>query len=449
MRALFDGQRGRRPFPRPAGLRERCLAGSMDEARRLAGETGRAAITPDGDRVEGDRVFRLAGRDTQETEILQRELEIPQLTRRGRDRRGGSPPRGAPRMRAWPRRCGSATTRPAPSTDRLSALEEAAGARRRVAHQLRTELGHAGRGAHAGWPASARRWKSRRRNWPRRSRGSRSRWRGPRTTRGARTATSTRWRAQAEEQERLRDERTREASEREMEAVRLRGLREAEEGRRASLEREAGELARALGEATQRLEERSRTAAEETARAAALQRGAGEPGERARDAGARGGCRSRDAHQECQDGIFALDAEVRTARETLDGLVAALHTEEVERLQVHGEAERIRERVLEDHAVDLETYEPKPDPVSRAAAAVGPSRAGGPPDRGRVRRRRTADGRRFATWRSGLDDEALARLDAAAAGADDDGSEADDEAGDDDGAPARAREDAADATAVR
>jgi hypothetical protein len=31
-----------------------CLAGSMDEARRLASETGRAAVTPDGDLVEGD-----------------------------------------------------------------------------------------------------------------------------------------------------------------------------------------------------------------------------------------------------------------------------------------------------------------------------------------------------------------------------------------------------------
>ena len=95
-------------------------------------------------------------------------------------------------------------------------------------------------------------------------------------------------------------------------------------------------------------------AAEEAARAAALH--AGLDGlEEARAAREREADAAREANQECQDGIFVLDAEVRSARETLDGLVAALHTEEVERLQVHGEAERIRERVLEDHAVDLET----------------------------------------------------------------------------------------------
>jgi chromosome segregation protein len=407
-----------------------CLAGSMDEARRLANETGRAAVTPDGDLVEGNRVFRLAGRDTQETEILQRELEIPQLSAAVETAEAASAALRAEDARlAGNMKEHQDAARAA--ADRLSVLEDqrARGAesrtklrtelamlgeeRTRLAHeregleievaQLAEEIGRieievaraeddAGR-AHGDFDELAR---------------------------------------SAEEQERLRDERTREASDREMEAVRLRGLREAEEGRRASLEREAGELARALGDATQRLDERSRVAAEEALRAAALR--AGLDGlEEARAARERDADSAREGNQECQDGIFALDAEVRSARETLDGLVAALHTEEVERLQVHGEAERIRERVLEDHAVDLATYEPKPDPVVRRrrrhAVPTGAGEAAGAPAGGE-------SGDEAAGYADtagggdagGLDEEALARLDAAAAGLDD---EVDDDVGDD------------------
>ena len=412
-----------------------CLAGSMDEARRLASETGRAAVTPDGDLVEGDRVFRLAGRDTQETEILQRELEIPQLSVAVQTAEAVSAAlraedaRLAGRMKEHQDAIRS-------SADRLSELQDqrARGAesrtklrtelamlgeeRTRLAHerdgleievvQLAEEIGRieievaraeedAGR-AHGDFDELAR---------------------------------------SAEEQEQLRDERTREASDREMEAVRLRGLREAEEGRRASLEREAGELARALGEATQRLDERSRVAAEEASRAAELR--AGLDGlEDAREARARESDQARETNQACQDGIFALDAEVRSARETLDSLVAALHTEEVERLQVRGEAERIRERVLEDHAVDLETYEPKPDPVARRrrrrAVPTGAGEAAGAPGGGEPGADAGALGYADAASdadAAGLDEEALARLDAAAAGLDD---EVDDGLSDDEGA---------------
>ena len=405
------------------------LAGSMDEARRLASETGRAVVTPEGDLVEGNRVFRLAGRDTQETEILQRELEIPQLSAAVETAESASAAlrqedaRLAGRMKEHQDAVRSAA-------DHLSMLQDqrARGAesrmklrtelamlgeeRTRLAHerdgleievvQLAEEIGRieievaraeedAGR-AHGDFDELAR---------------------------------------SAEEQEQLRDARTREASDREMEAVRLRGLREAEEGRRASLEREAGELARALGEATQRLDERSRVAAEEASRAAELR--AGLDGlEDAREARARESDQARETNQECQDGIFALDAEVRSARETLDGLVAALHTEEVERLQVRGEAERIRERVLEDHAVDLETYEPKPDPVARRrrrrAVPTGTGEDAGAPVGGEPEADAGAAG--YADG-GGLDEEALARLDAAAAGMDDEG---DDGLGDDEGA---------------
>jgi chromosome segregation protein len=405
-----------------------CLAGSMDEARRLASETGRAAVAPDGDLVEGDRVFRLAGRDTQEAEILQRELEIPQLSAAVEIAEAASAALRAEDARL----AGNMKERQdaaRAATDRLSVLEDqrARGAesrtklrtelamlgeeRTRLAHenegleievaQLAEEIGRieievaraeddAGR-AHGDFDELAR---------------------------------------SAEEQERLRDERTREASDREMEAVRLRGLREAEEGRRISLDREAGELARALGEATQRLDERSRVAAEETSRAAALR--AGLDGlEDARAAREREADSAREANQECQDGIFVLDAEVRSARETLDGLVTALHTEEVERLQVHGEAERIRERILEDHAVDLDTYEPKPDPVARRRRRRAvPTEVG---ETAGAMAGSEADAARYAdpageAEAGGLDEEALARLDAAAAGLDD---EVDDGLGDD------------------
>jgi chromosome segregation protein len=407
------------------------LAGSMDEARRLVNETGRAAVTPEGDLVEGDRVFRLAGRNTQETEILHRELEIPQLSAGVETAEAAAAALRAEdaRLAAEMKEHQDAVRE---ATDRISVLEDqrARGAESRT--KLRTELAMLG---------------EERTRLAREREGleievaklaeeiARLEIEVARTEDDAGRAHGDfdELAHQAEEQEQLRDERTREASDREMEAVRLRGLREAEEGRRVSLEREAGELARALSEAAQRLDERSRAAAEEAARAVVLS--AGLDGlEEAREAREREADASREANQECQDGIFALDAEVRTARETLDSLVAALHTEEVERLQVHGEAERIRERVLEDHAVDLETYEPKPDPVARRrrrrAVAAGTTGVAIAPAEGEPGG--DVDG-------EGLDDEALARLDAAAAGIED---EVDDGLGDDEEAERGGDEDA-------
>jgi chromosome segregation protein len=408
-----------------------CLAGSMDEARRLASETGRAAVTPDGDLVEGNRVFRLAGRDTQETEILQRELEIPQLSTVVETAEAASVAlRAEDACLAGSMKEQQDAARVA--ADRLSVLQDQRTRGAEARTKLRTELAMLG---------EERTRLAHEREGLEIEVAQLTEEIGRIEIEVARTEDDA-GRAHgdfgelahsAEEQEQLRDERTREASDREMEAVRLRGLREAEEGRRASLEREAGELARSLGEATQRLDERSRVGAEEASRAAELR--AGLDGlDDAREARTRESDFAREANQECQDAIFALDADVRSARETLDGLVAALHTEEVERLQVHGEAERIRERVLEDHAVDLETYEPKPDPVTRhrrrgiptgAGEASGASAGGGSGDE--VDAAGYADPAGDADV-GGLDEDALARLDDAAAGIDD---EIDDGLGDD------------------
>lgn len=403
-----------------------CLAGSMDEARRLAGETGRAAITPDGDLVEGDRVFRLAGRDTQETEILHRELEIPQLSAALETAEAAAAAgRAEDTCLAGDVKDRNDAIRAA--TDRLSALEDLRGRGAESRTRLRTELAMLGE----------ERTRLVRERDGLQDEAAQLAEEIARLEVEVAQAEDDAGRAhgdfdglasQAEEQERLRDERTREASDREMEAMRLRGLREAEEGRRASLDREAGDLTRALGDAVRRLDERSRETAGEAVRAVALREGLGGL-QAACEAREREAQEVREGHQECQDGIFALDADVRKAREMLDGLVTALHTEEVERLQVSGEAERIRERVIEDHAVDLETYEPKPDPVARrrrrrvVAPGMGEAAAttGGSPDDV------DAEGDSEA---EDLDEEALARLDAAAVGAEDevDGGEDDEDA---------------------
>jgi len=86
--------------------------------------------------------------------------------------------------------------------------------------------------------------------------------------------------------------------------------------------------------------------------------------------------RARTAHQGCQDGIFSLDAEIRTARERFDSVVQALHARMSSGCR-RAVRDRIRDRVLEDHGIDLESYTPAPDPVPRAprrrrlAAAAG------------------------------------------------------------------------------
>jgi chromosome segregation protein len=404
------------------------LAGSMDEARQMAASSGCAVITPDGDRVEGDRVFRLAGRDTQETEILRRELEIPQLAAAVEAAEATTTALTAEDLNL------AAVLKEQSEADRAAAeqITEIEDARSRGAEartKLRTEFAMLG---------EERTRLTREREELETEAGllaeeiARLQMEVARADDDAGRAHGDfdELARAAEEQERLRDERTREASEREMEAMRLRGLREAEDGRRASLEREAGELARTVDEAVQRLDERLRVAAAEAERAAELRDGLDglEDGREARRLEAEA---ARDQHQACQDGIFTLDGEVRASREALDELVATLHTEEVERMQIRGDAERIRERILEDHSIDLATYEPKPDPVARrrrrrtaatgvdrdqAETAMLPGEPGDPDALG--------DG-----GVDGLDEEALARLDAAAAGDDDEG---DDAADDDD-----------------
>jgi len=183
----------------------------------------------------------------------------------------------------------------------------------------------------------------------------------------------------AEEQERVRDERTREASRLEVEVVRRRGELAGEENRWTAMERERAEVVGTIEETEERLEERSREAADASRRASELSAGLEALGQAAQ-AAAEALLRARAGHQECQDAVFSLDAEFRTARERVDDLVQVLHAEDVERVQTRSHADRIRERVRADFGLALESYTPPPDPAPakpRARRAARPAGAAG------------------------------------------------------------------------
>ncbi len=348
------------------------LAPSLDEARRLAPAQGRRAVTPEGDIVEAGQVFRLAGGESAVAEILRREFEIPRLQgdlAEAEARRGALLQAENEAARQGDEL--EETIREAET--RLRALEKDRAAASETRSGLRTELAMLGEERirlhheREGLIAESQQLDEEIARL------------GDQVAQSAEDAGRAKTdfetlSRRAEEQERLRDERTREASTREIELVRCRGELAGEENRWSAMERERAELVRSIEETEQRLEERSRDATEASRRAAELSAGLAELEQRSRET-AQAATGARGQHQACQDAIFTLDAEIRSARERVDELVQVLHAEDVERVQTRGTAERIRDRVQEDYGVDLETYTPPPDPAPARPRARRSARA--------------------------------------------------------------------------
>ncbi len=335
--------------------RETRLAGSLPEAREKARETGRRIVTPEGDAVERTRVFRLAGEETEEAEILRREQEIPRL--RAELSEAEALVEGLEHEEA------RLSSRESALQEQWSALESRGAGLDRERIAL-SETRTAGRTEQAMLLEENTRLLRERDALGEeigllseeiaRLEGTVSR---TETDSVQAQATFEELRRAAEEQERSKDERVREANEREMETLRRRNALESEQNRGAALEREAEELGRAVQEAETRLAERGAEAAEAGDRIERLEEGMGGLEEAVHQTG-----EERQAaegnHQACQDSLFQLDSELRSERERLDSVVQTLHAEDVERLQKRNQADTVLERIRTDYNVDLETWAP-------------------------------------------------------------------------------------------
>lgn len=387
---LFEDNPATRPFVGRLAA-ETILAGSLEEARGLAAAQGRRAVSPEGDAVEAGRVFRLAGGESAVAEILRREVEIPRLQGELADaevRRNGLVEAEA----GAARRADELEGQIREGETRLRGLDEERSKAAASRTGLRTELAMLGE--------ERIRLQNERETLIAESGqlDEEIARLGDQVAQSAEDAGRARTdfealSRRAEEQERVRDERTREASRLEIEVVRRRGELGGEENRWTAMERERAEVVRSIEETEERLEERSREAADASRRAADLSTGLDALGQAAQ-AAAEAFQLARAGHQECQDAVFSLDAEIRTARERVDDLVQVLHAEDVERVQTRSHADRIRERVREDYGIDLESYSPPPDPApakprtrrvarpAETAGGVAGAAAGGAEDAG-------------------------------------------------------------------
>lgn len=373
IRGLFDFEPSAGRFIGRLGSEFR-LADDLRAARSLAMQTGLRVVTRDGDVAEGGGCLRLAGGDTEEAEILRREQEIPQLA---------EGLRGAnieiegldSELAGVLSREQSLEQQAVLLEESLSVLEERRGELGRLLSGQKTELamleeeqirlGQEVEGLDSE-VAFLDEEMARLRNEVDRS---------DHDSAEAQSMFEDLHR-RAEEHERIREERNRAATDRSVEVARLRGELEAQRGRRQALQREFDELGRAVGEAELRMETRSDEVRRAADRGQELQSGVRDlEAERERGIEEAGGARRE--HQECQDALFRLDEELRENRRRLDSLVQDLHADDVERLQTRSKAERVRERIQEEFAVDLETWappekEPGPRRSRRAGAASEP-----------------------------------------------------------------------------
>ncbi len=373
---LFDFASQAAPFLGRLGAGFR-LAEDLAAARELAAETGLAVVTHGGDVAERAGCLRLAGGDTEEAEILRREQEIPRLEEELQSANAeiGKLEAELASVVSGER---SLEEQAVLLEESLSGLEERRGELGRLISGQKTELamlqeeetrlgreveeldseisllteeiarleGEVDRSEHDSAEAQSR---------------------------------FEDLHARAEEQERERDERSRAAAERNVAVASLRGELEAQRSRREALQREQDELERAVSEAELRMRTRSDEAGKASERARELREGIRDL-EEERERGSSEVSEARRLHQECQDGLFQLDGELRAHRQKLDSLVQDLHADDVERVQTRSRAERVRERIQEEYAVDLESWAPpeeEPGPPRprrrRAGADAGPS----------------------------------------------------------------------------